>query len=90
MGRHLAGRLEPETLQQHGVGHEAQKMLEVLRATIDQIPHGLVEQRAANAGQRRQLRVGHGLTGEGQERDGTAQALGPQRIETGLPRPAAP
>ena len=43
VGRHLAGGLEPESLQQHSVGHEAHEVLEVLRATVDQIAHGLVQ-----------------------------------------------
>ena len=74
VGRDLVGRVEAEALEQHGVGDEAQQVLEVRRAAVDEVGEGLGEDRAGHGRQRRELGVGHGLAGEGEERDAALDA----------------
>jgi len=55
--RDLARRFEPESFEEHGVGHEAQQVLEVLRTTVHEIgerfgsrsPLGTVESAVSSA-----------------------------------------
>ena len=63
------GGVEAEALEQDGVGHEAQQVLEVRGAAVHEVGERLGHDAARHRRQRRELGVGHGLAAEGEERD---------------------
>ena len=74
----------------HGVGDEAQEVLEVLRTAVDEVTERLRDDAARHARQRGELGVGNGFTPEGEERDASRQAVGAEGIESLGPRASTP
>ena len=86
----LLGGVESVSLEQHGVGHEPQEMLEVLGSAVDQIGEGLGHRGAGHRRECRHLGVGDRLAAEGQQRDPQPETRGAQVVESLLPGLAAP
>ena len=86
----LLGGVEAVPLEQHGVGHEPQQVLEILRSAVDQIGERLGHRGAGHRRERRHLGVGDRLAAEGQQRDTQPETCGAQVVEPLLPGLAAP
>ena len=85
-GRHpvagtSAGGSNPNPVMQHGVGDEAQQVLEVGQAAVHQVLEGLGDGGARHRRGRGQLGVGRGLAAEGQQRDAGGPAAAAQLVE---------
>ena len=90
VGRDLHRCAEAEAFEQHGVGHESEKLGEVLRSAVDQVGEGVRDGGARHRREGRQLGVRDGLAGEGEKRDAPTDAAPTERVETVLPRPPPP
>ncbi len=82
-------RVEAATAEQDGVGDEAQQVLGVGQAAVDQVLEGLGDRGAGHGGQGGELGVGRGLAAEGQQRDAGGPGTAAEGVEGRLPRPPA-
>ena len=86
--RDRAGRLEAPSVEADGICHEAEELLEVAGTPVGQVGECLGDRGARHGRGRSQLRVEDRFPAEGQQRDPSLGALGPQAVESLRPRPA--
>lgn len=79
----LPGRLEPEACEQQCVGHEAHQVGGVGHPALHQVLECLADDPVRSGRCRREVRVGGGLTGEGQQGDVPLSARGGELVEAG-------
>ena len=89
-GGNLAGRVESVALQEDGIGHEAEQMLEVPGAAVDQVGERLGDGGAGDGREAGHLGVRPGLATESQQGYAATDAAGPELVEPLGPGTSAP